>query len=83
MGRITADSSFVAQIPLVASPLEVRDSAGRMLGWFIPTDPRGALYARANALFDDAEIERAAAESGGYSTDEVLQHLASPNSAQP
>jgi hypothetical protein len=63
----------------IIQPVEIRDASGRVLGLFTPNVPPELWekYERAKLLFDLTEAERAAADPHpGYTTSEVLRHLA-------
>jgi hypothetical protein len=53
-----------------------RDESGRNVGRFVPeAEYMKLLYQHAQQLFDDEELDRAAAEPGGKTTAEVLERL--------
>ena len=78
MERIVIDPSVLSSLSGLTHPVEMCDPAGNAVGVFVPTsENHKELYRRANELFDDEEIARAARETGGKTTKEVLEYLAS------
>jgi len=76
MDRIVVDSDLCCTLPSLDSRLELCDLSGRVVGYFVPaSEHERLLYAWARAEFSDDEIERARAESGGFSLAEVLAEL--------
>jgi hypothetical protein len=61
--------------------IEVRDSSGKLLGYFIPADPEAALeYEEVRKLFDPEEIKRRKERSRddpGRSLDQIMDKLRS------
>jgi hypothetical protein len=68
------------------TPLEVRDESGQTVGYVLPAavyhrlqqieaEHRRLLYAYANSLFADEELDRASRDGEEYTTEEVLKHL--------
>lgn len=80
MNTVTADSSLQQSLNVLSGLTEIRDSQGRVIGYFSPatTDKSAAAYAQAAAHFDVEEMKRRK-ESGetGLTTVEVLEHLKS------
>lgn len=78
MKRVTFDSELEARVGPLEEEIEVCDATGRTLGRFLPEGIyRRYLYEWANLQFDDNDLDRAAQQPGGYTTEEVLQHLRS------
>jgi len=78
MIRLTASDQLLAELGNLAEAVELYDKAGNKMATIVP-DPerRKALYEYARTLFTDEEIERARAESGGITTEELLRRLES------
>jgi hypothetical protein len=58
MGHLTADGALLGVLRGAAGPVEVRDANGKLVGFFTPVlEDEDALYARAAALFDPAELD--------------------------
>ncbi len=79
MPFITADNAMLLRLRGILHPVEIRDAGGQVLGLFTPNVSPELLekYERAKALFDLEEAERAAADPHpGYTTEEVLRHIA-------
>jgi hypothetical protein len=79
MNTFTADSSLQDSLAKLPGLTEVRDSGGKVLGYFSPAShglPEA--YAQAAAHFDSDEMKRRKASNDkGRTTDEVLKRLAS------
>jgi hypothetical protein len=76
MERITIDDPLRSRLVGCESSLEICDTGGHVLGYFVPAgQSEQALYAWARERFNDADIEQARAEAGGFSTAEVLARL--------
>jgi hypothetical protein len=74
---LTADDATLARLRLATDLAEVRDSSGRVVGFFAPvTMDRARLFALAAAQTDPAEVRRRK-EAGGktHTTQEVVDHL--------
>jgi hypothetical protein len=74
MTRVTLDNETVAKLHNLRENLEVCDEAGRLLGYFVPTEDK-AMYAEADAQVSDAELDRREAEEEGRPLAEILQDL--------
>jgi hypothetical protein len=84
MGIITADSALLAVLGGLKERMEIRDAAGKVIGYYTPREHAEAeLYQRAKALFDPAETERIAeAERGqGRPLKDFLKELEARGSA--
>jgi hypothetical protein len=76
MNRLVVDEPFRSKLQDVESRLELCDDAGNTLGYFVPASERQRLlYAWARGEFTDEEIQRARAESGGFSLAQILAEL--------
>ena len=84
--KLTVDPALEAQL---TSPTELTNTAGRTVGFFLTPDEharlrkldeeyRRQLYARANALFTDEQLEAFDREDGEFTYAEVKRDLASP-----
>jgi len=80
MNIVTADSTLQQSLDVFSGLTEIRDSQGRVIGYFSPatTDKVSAAYAQAAAQFDAEELKRRK-QSGdkGLTTTEVLDQLKS------
>jgi hypothetical protein len=81
MNTITADSSLQHSLAQLPGLTEVRDSDGKVLGYFSPASHGSPeAYAQAAAHFNPEEMKlRKAANDKGHTTDEVLKRIASQN----
>jgi hypothetical protein len=80
MITLTAEGPLQEMLGNVKEAAEIRDPSGKVLGLFTPVlaGDETEAYARAETLFDADEMERLAqTEQGGYSIDEVMEHLRS------
>ena len=75
----TADSSLQDSLAKLPGLTEVRDSGGKILGYFSPASHSSPeAYAQAAAHFDSDEMkQRKASNDKGRTTDEVLKRIAS------
>ena len=79
MDTVTVDPSLLGTLEKLDRGVRLCDPAGRTVGYFVPaTESERELYAWAQAQFSDAELDSAAAEPGGRTTDEVLARLGTP-----
>lgn len=76
MRRITLGPDIRSKLHPGDEEIELCDERGATLGYYVPTEFRKMLYALADRLFNQEEIERARAEPGGYTTVEALDYLA-------
>jgi hypothetical protein len=74
MTRVTLDNETVAKLHNLCESLEVCDEAGRLLGYFVPTEDK-AMYAEVDAQVSNAELDRREAEEEGRPLAEILQDL--------
>ena len=74
MTRVTLDSETVAKLHNLQENLEVCDEAGRLLGYFVPTEDK-AMYANVDAQVSEAELDRREAEEVGRPLAEIIQDL--------
>ncbi len=80
MGTVIASEAVRSLLGELTERTEVRDSDGKLLGYFTPQSQTDAeLYARARKLFDPVELEhRVKTQHGqGYTIDEVMRRLES------
>lgn len=76
MTAITIPASITPLFGQVAEPVPVMDEQGNVLGFYTPM--RQATkedYEWARQQFTQAEINAARREPGGFTTEEVLEHL--------
>jgi hypothetical protein len=74
MTQITLNADAVAQLEQTRERAEVRDPAGRVIGYFEPLG--GVTEAWDTEIpFTDEEIERFRAEPGGRPLEEILRDL--------
>jgi hypothetical protein len=74
MTRLVLDSETVKKLCAAHERVEVCDSNGKTLGYFLPSTDRG-LYKIFDCPFTAEEIERARNEPGGRSLQEILADL--------
>lgn len=74
MTRVTLDNETVVKLHNLRENLEVCDEAGRLLGYFVPTEDK-AMYAEVDAQVSDAELDRREAEEEGRPLAEILHDL--------
>ncbi len=80
MNTVTADSSLQQSLDVFSGLTEIRDSNGRVIGYFSPATPdkAAAAYAQAAAHFDAEEMKRRKdSRDKGLTTAEVLDRLKS------
>ncbi len=78
MTTVTLDDALRAKLNGLNEQVEVRDEAGRRVGFFVPEDLfMRLMYEWAKVEFgrDDEAARRAAAEPGGMTTPELIAHL--------
>ena len=77
MVALVADSTWKDKLNGLNETTEIRDEAGRVLGFFTPLEQEERLmYRLAAAHFDPEEMQRINASSERtYTTAEVLSHL--------
>jgi hypothetical protein len=78
MNTVTVDTSLQQSLLALPGLTEVRDSAGKVLGYFSPASHNAPeAYARAASNFDPEEMKRRKlANEKGRPTSEVLSRLA-------
>jgi hypothetical protein len=74
MTRVTLDNETVLKLHNLRENLEVCDEAGRLLGYFVPTEDK-AMYAEVDAQVSEAELDRRDAEEEGRPLADILQDL--------
>ena len=79
MIRIIADPAVQSTLEGVMETVELRGSAGELLGYFSPASPEAArLYAKAAASLDREQLgQRRTTSHSTHSTGEVLAYLQS------
>jgi hypothetical protein len=86
MGKVTLDASFQTKLANLAGQVELCDESGQTVGYFLSVaeyerlqqleaEYERFLYAKAQNLFADEELDQAEQESEEYTTHELLQHL--------
>lgn len=77
MDKFIVDEQLAGKLFASPNGLELFDSSNRKLGFFIPSaESEAELYAWANSLWTDEEIEERSRQPGVYTTAEVLKRLA-------
>jgi hypothetical protein len=76
MTQLTVDSTLTGRLENFREPVQLVDEQGRVLGTFRPEVDR-SLYRNLEPPLTIDELRRRADNSRGYTTQEVLQHLAS------
>jgi len=77
MRKITMDAETRSKLSPGAEEIELCDERGMTLSYFVPPDEyRQRLYAWANSLFDDEEIDRTPPGPGDMTTPEAIEYLA-------
>jgi hypothetical protein len=82
MSTITASPAVEEVLSKLEEPTEIRDSNGNLIGRFTPARFHAKVYQDAAARFDPVEMKRRReSQQQGYTTNEVLNHLKSLDSA--
>jgi hypothetical protein len=77
MNRIVVDQTLRTRLQNMDARLELCDEAGMVLGYFVPASERQRLlYEWARGQFNDDDLAKARAQSGGFSLTEILAELA-------
>jgi hypothetical protein len=74
MTRIIVDFATTEMLAGLPGPVELCDERGRVLGEFRPAAHR-SIYLDVDAPLTKAELDRREQETGGYTTEEVLERL--------
>ena len=74
MTQITLNDDVVAQLQQTRGRAEIRDAAGRVIGFFEPLDAPTEAW-DSEIPFTEEEIERFRAEPGGRPLEEILRDL--------
>ncbi len=74
MTRLILDSDSTEKLRAAQERVQVCDSNGEVLGYFLPSSDRG-LYKILDCPFTEEEIEHARNEPGGRSLNEILADL--------
>ncbi|HEX5106714.1 MAG TPA: hypothetical protein VFV87_22995 [Pirellulaceae bacterium] len=76
MSTVLIDASTAAKLKQPQTTVEVRTEDGQLVGMFTPMrEATPEDYEWARQQFTREEIAKARAETGGYTTAEVLEHL--------
>lgn len=76
MVQLVATNELREQLGDLTAPIELLDRRGTLLATIVPSAvPTTEDYERAKVLFTDEELDRASAEVGGSTTQEVLAKL--------
>jgi hypothetical protein len=76
MSKVILDDDLRAKLNGLTETVEVCESTGRVLGFFVPRDEYlKDLYAKARAAVTDDEIERLRGQTGGRPLKEILKDL--------
>jgi len=76
MTKVTLDNDLRSKLNGLNVPLELCDESGQTVGHFLPEDQyRQLLYAWLNTQVTDDELDRASAEPGGHTLDDLWQTL--------
>jgi len=79
MGHIIADGTMHDHLRGILEPVEIRDPSGKVLGHYTPavSPEEKAMYQKARALMDPAELNRRLTEEKGTgrSLAEILARL--------
>jgi hypothetical protein len=73
MTQITVDTTIGEQFSTLSDRSEIRDEAGRLLGYFVP--PGDALSETIELPYTIEELEAAEREGGGRPLAEILRDL--------
>ncbi len=73
MNQVIIDQSTSEKLALAGEPVELRDTTGRLLGYFHPPDDD--LYGGYESPTSAEELERRAHEGGGRSLKEIMADL--------
>ena len=76
MSTVLIDATTASKLSQSQTTVEVRTEDGKLVGVFTPMrEATPEDYEWAKQQFSREEIAKARAETGGYSTAEVLEHL--------
>ena len=75
MGKVVLDSTMRSKLADLRYEIELCDESGTTVGYFVPPEWHRELYAWANTLVSDEELERAAQEPGGRTLAEIMADL--------
>jgi hypothetical protein len=82
MNKVTLNADLPNQLNGLQDPLELCDTAGQTVGYFVPAaeyeklaDFWRKMHDWANSLVTDEELDRAEQEPEEYTTEEVLRQL--------
>lgn len=73
MTQITVDATTGAKFSEVVDHSEIRDEAGRLLGYFWPS--QSSLYESIEVPFTEEELDEAEREGGGRPLADILHDL--------
>jgi len=74
MTRITLDSTMLAALSSVGQQVELCDTSGRLLGYFVPV-VAATQYADSPCPVSEDELDRREREGGGRTLAEILADL--------
>jgi hypothetical protein len=74
MTNIVVDAALTQKLAGLSHPVQLCDEQGRVLGEFCPAVDR-SLYQGVDSPLSPAELDRRERETGGYTTEELLQRL--------
>ena len=74
MGRVTLNPALSAELGASTLPVELCDTAGRSLGFFVPSK---AFYATVKSPNSEEELRRRVEEGGGRTWPEIRADLES------
>jgi phospholipid N-methyltransferase len=75
MQNLVIDDQLAGTLTANPGGLELFDSSNRRVGFFIPSADLKSEYMQAKSLWTDAEIEELSQQTGGITTEELLQRL--------
>jgi hypothetical protein len=78
MSSVVLDSKSLEQLRQAGGPVEIRDEAGQLAGYFTPPgehSPFGSPYQDMEVPFTEEELDRFESEPGGRTLDEILEDL--------
>jgi hypothetical protein len=77
MQKVQLTPEMLDKIGTPPSEVQVVDDAGQVKGYLISPEYRALVYSWVNSLFDfnEDELRRARAETGGYTTAEAIAYL--------
>jgi hypothetical protein len=78
MSSVVLDSEALARLRQADGPVEIRDQAGRLVGYFTPPSERpsrATLCGGVDVPFTEEDLDRYESEPGGRALEQILNDL--------